>query len=134
MGPLFSKASTAAMVSTMYDKVDIALQNVDEQIKQHGHADMRLNWLTFNVDVLASCFFDRDMDLLKDEKKAREWSKTVAAVAKTSPFAKQFPWFIPLTRHLPLKVIELFTPEISIFMQLRQVRLQWTDPSVYDLP
>lgn len=126
MSPLFSKGATAALADVIYDKMELLLQNVDEQIKHQGCAEMRLNWLAFNLDTLTGSFFDRGMNLLSDGDKARAWSETVSAVATSTPFAKQFPWFIPMARKLPMWILERMTPEVSRLLKLRMVRLQCT--------
>ncbi len=107
----------------MYDKVELLLRNVGDQIKRRGFAEMRLNWLAFNLDTLTDCFFQRGMDLLMDEDKAKAWSETVYAVATFTPFAKQFTWFIPLAGKLPIWILEIVTPEVSRVIKLRRVRL-----------
>ncbi|KAK7738498.1 hypothetical protein SLS53_006017 [Cytospora paraplurivora] len=98
------------------------MENVDKQIKRDGCAEMRLNWLAFNLDTLADCFFDRGMDLLLNEDQARSWSKTVGAVAVSTPFAKQFPWFIPMASKLPTRILEIMVPEIARILRLRQIQ------------
>ncbi|KAJ4303195.1 hypothetical protein N0V90_002088 [Kalmusia sp. IMI 367209] len=104
----------------MYDKVDVLLQNVAQQIQRQGYSEMHVNWLALNLDTLTSCFLDRGMDLQLDENKARAWMETVTAVATSTPFAKQFTWFIPMASKLPMWVLERLTPEVSRLVKLRR--------------
>lgn len=122
------------MADVIYDKIELLLQNVSQQIKRDGCAEMRLNWLAFNLDSLTDWFFDRGMDLLMDEKKSRAWSETVNAVATSTPFAKQFTWFIPLAKKLPMWLLEKATPEISRVIKLQTVSFGILDIGVSRVP
>ena len=131
MSPLFSKGAAAASADIIYDKVEVLLQNVDQQIKRQGFSEMHLNWLALSLDFLTDCFLDRGMGLQMDEKKAQAWSETVTAVATSTPFAKQFTWFIPAALKLPIWLLEILTPEVSRLVKLRRVRLYHTIPRKY---
>lgn len=123
MSSLFSRAAAATSTDIIYRNVVRMLQNMDQQIKSRGFADMYLNWLAMNCDSLTDSFMDQGMGLLKDENKARAWAETVDAVATGTPFAKQFTWFIPMSIKLPMWVLERLTPEVSRLVKLRRVRL-----------
>ena len=123
MSPLFSKAAAATSTDIIYRNVARMLQNVDQQIKSRGFADMYLNWLAMNCDSLTDSFMDQGMGLLKDENKARAWAETVDSVATGTPFAKQFTWFIPMSIKLSMWVLERLTPEVSRLVKLRRVKL-----------
>jgi hypothetical protein len=124
MSPLFSTAAASSSTAIIYRKFEIMLQNVHEQIRIQGFAEMHLNWLAMNLDFLADSFLGigNGMDLLEDEHKARAWAETVNAVATSTPFAKQFTWFIPLASRLPMWVLKRLTPEVSRLVRLRRVR------------
>jgi hypothetical protein len=121
MSPLFSKAAASSSTATIYGKIEMMLKNIHKQIQRQGFAEMHLNWLAMNLDSLADSFLGKGMDLLMDEHKARAWAETVDAVATSTPFAKQFTWFIPLASSLPLWVLEILTPEVSRLVKLRRV-------------
>jgi hypothetical protein len=123
MSPLFSKSAAAASTEIIYAKVDLMLQNIDDQIKRQRSAELHLNWLAFSLDTLTDCFFDRGMGLLMNENKARAWAETTHAVATSTPFAKQFTWFIPTASKLPMWILEGLTPEVSRLVKLRRVRI-----------
>ncbi|KAF2437240.1 hypothetical protein P171DRAFT_492339 [Karstenula rhodostoma CBS 690.94] len=126
MSPLFSKAAVSSMTATIYSKVELMLQNVHQQIQRQGFAELHLNWLAMNLDSLADSFLGigNGTDLLKDEQKARAWAGTVDAVATSTPFAKQFTWFIPLASRLPMWVLKILTPEVSRLVKLRRDMLR----------
>jgi hypothetical protein len=122
MGPKFSKQEAATATDLIYDNVELVLRNVDRHIKERGVAEMRINWMAFSFDTLSGYLFGKPMCMLEDEELTEGWFKTVKAVAVTTPFAKQFPWFIPNAMKLPMWVIKAISPEIARIAKLRWVR------------
>ncbi|CAG9972528.1 unnamed protein product, partial [Clonostachys byssicola] len=119
MGAKFSKQEAATATELIYDNVELVLKNVDRHIKERGVAEMRINWMAFSFDTLSGYLFGKPMCMLEDEEMTKGWFRTVKAVAVTTPFAKQFPWFIPNATKLPLWVIRAISPDIARIAKLR---------------
>lgn len=118
---LFSKGAAASSVDVVYDKTELLLQNVDEQIRQQGFSAIKLNWLAMVVDFSTEYFFNYGMNLQKDESKAQVWSEAICSVALSTPFVKQFTWLIPLAVKLPIQFLQLISPQVSRIVKLRRV-------------
>ncbi|KAH7310793.1 cytochrome P450 [Stachybotrys elegans] len=119
VGAKFSKQEAATATDLIYDNVELVLKNVDRHIKERGVAEMRINWMAFSFDTLSGFLFGKPMCMLEDEEMTEAWFRTVKAVAVTTPFAKQFPWFIPTALKLPLWVINAVWPDVARIAKLR---------------
>ena len=56
-------------------------------------------------------------------EKSRSWTKTMDAVGKITPLAKQFPWIVPIALNLPLSIVQVLNPDLARLIQLHKVRI-----------
>lgn len=84
--------------------------------------------IAFASDTTALYLLAKDLGLLGDKEKAREWAAMTEMVTKATPLGKQFPWIIPLGEKIPLSVVRVMNPVVAGLLSLGQVRSYLLSP------
>jgi hypothetical protein len=87
---------------------------------------LRVNFLAMTTDMIAAHALDgsnpqKTLHLLKDEEKAKDWQKTIAAVAVLTPIVKQAPWLITAALKLSTGFWMTIAPPLGRIVRLNQV-------------
>lgn len=88
-----------------------------------GHVELRASSLAWSTDVVCSYALGFSLDLLGDWPRAVEWRKNISALASLTPYAKQFPWLIPLALQLPDWILNALLPQIARVVWIHRVSL-----------
>ena len=64
----------------------------------------------------------KTLHLLKDEEKAKDWQKTIAALAMLTALVKQAPWLIPIALKLSVGLWMMVAPPLGRIVRLNRVR------------
>ena len=96
------------------------------QQQRDGHVELRVNFLALTTDLIAAlslngCNPRETMHLLQNEEYAKEWQKTIAAVAFLTPIAKQFPWLIPAALKISVGFWMMVAPPLGRIVKLNRV-------------
>jgi len=96
------------------------------QQDRDGSVELRCNFLAMTTDMIAAHSLNRSnpqntLHLLKDEEKAKNWQKTIAAVALLTSIAKQIPWLIPVALKLPVALWMTIAPPLGRIVRLNRV-------------
>ncbi|KAI0871064.1 putative flavonoid 3-hydroxylase [Hypoxylon argillaceum] len=114
LNPLFSKTGAAAAESMIYDKADLLVRRVDEQIIRDGFSDLRKVFAALAVDVVSEYISGRSAGLLEDEAKTTQWHDSIRVLAFTIPVVRQFNWIMPLSMALPRWLMNRLAPEMAL--------------------
>jgi hypothetical protein len=106
----------------VHEKVELLGSCLQQQLSETGSAEIRANYLAMTTDTLCSHAFGHSMDLLGDEQRAKNWQRTIKAVAILTPLVKQFTWIIPIALKLPLGPLRLIVPDLARIVALHRVR------------
>lgn len=77
--------------------------------------------VAFASETVTRYLLDNDIDLLKDQEKARERAGMVRAVTTATPLIKQFPWMMAWCAKIPLPVIRALNPVLARVFAYSQV-------------
>ncbi|KAH8174628.1 cytochrome p450 domain-containing protein [Sarocladium implicatum] len=116
---IFSKANVARVETMVWDKMEKLLNNMNQEIKQHGHASMRVHTLAMTTDVAAAYCLEESLGLQDDESKARNWSEVQASVPDIIPIARHFTWIIPLSLSIPMWILAKYDPKLVRVLSIR---------------
>ena len=105
----------------IHEKMKLLGKILKQKVKENGTVELRQTYLALATDTLSSHAFESSLDLLKDDRKAKEWKKTIKAIAILTPLIKQFTWIIPLALRIPLRLLRLAVPDLARIVALRQV-------------
>ncbi|KAI1260649.1 cytochrome P450 [Xylariaceae sp. FL1019] len=137
LNPLFSKTCASLAEKMIYEKAELLLRRIDEQIIRDGCAEMRNAFLAFATDVVTHYCFGHSLGLLEDEAKSRDWFGCIRALGATIPVARQFNWIIPVSQMLPERVVRLLSPQMAMVtsmhtMMEKQARLAVKEHTEYE--
>ena len=123
---LFSKRAVSEIEPWIHERTEQLLALMTKQTRRDGSVEIRANFLAMTTDMITAHAFDRSnpqktLDLLGDEQKAKNWQRTIAAVALLTPIAKQFPWLIPAALKLPAKFWVTIAPPLRRIVALNRV-------------
>ena len=96
------------------------------QQDRDGSVELRVNFLAMTTDMIAAHALNgsnpqNTLHLLKDEKKAKDWQKTIAAVALLTAIVKQAPWLIPIALKLSVGFWMTIAPPLGRIVRLNRV-------------
>lgn len=100
MNPYFSKSSIAQLEPFIKQRVDMLCRSLEQQSKE-GPVELHTIYLAFANDTVCSFAFDYSMDLLNNPALAKEWKKTISAIASMTPLIKQLPWLHNAVDYIP---------------------------------
>ncbi|GAP88381.1 putative cytochrome P450 [Rosellinia necatrix] len=113
LSPLFSKACAAGAEGLIYDKLDLLLKCINARIARDGYAEMRTEFMNFTTDIVSEYCLGESFGLLHDEAKGQNWHRSIRALAKTIPYARQFNWIIPLSQMIPISFLKVASPDMA---------------------
>lgn len=98
------------------------------QQERDGNVELRVNFLAMTTDTVAAHSLDgsnpqNTLHLLKNEENAREWQRTIAALAFLTPLCKQFPWLIPIALEIPVGFWMTIAPSLGRVVRLNRVSI-----------
>lgn len=105
----------------IYRNMNLLGQRLKQGLADGGVVEMRKTYLAMTTDTLCDHTFGESLDLLKQDKKADEWKRTIKAVAVLTPLIKQFTWIIPLALKLPLRPLQMVVPDLARIVALHRV-------------
>ncbi|KAI0164163.1 putative flavonoid 3-hydroxylase [Xylariaceae sp. FL1272] len=128
LSPLFSKACANLAETMIYEKAELLLRRIDEQVTRDGFSEMRMAFLAYATDVVTHYCFGHSLGLLQDEPTSRNWSRCIRALGATIPVARQFNWIIPVSQMIPERFMRLFSPRMAMVTSMhtsmeRQARI-----------
>jgi hypothetical protein len=83
--------------------------------------DLRVRCLAFTTDTITRYALGESKGLQKDDAAAQDWSQTIRAVARITPFVKQFPWIIDVAIRAPVPLVRLVLPQLSRLLDFHHV-------------
>jgi hypothetical protein len=83
--------------------------------------ELRLRFLAFTTDTITRHALGESNNLQSNLVNAQQWSRTIRAVAKVTPFVKQFPWIITLVLELPIGVVRFLLPDLARLLDFHRV-------------
>ena len=84
--------------------------------------ELRRVFLAFTTDTVALHSLGQTLGLQNDGNRAKDWSRTMRAVAQLTPFIKQFPWILSAVQNLPIIAVEAVMPDLARVLRLHEVR------------
>ena len=122
----FSKARITALEPFVHKRVELLCESLLRQSRD-GPVEMHTLFLAFANDTVCSYAFDYSMNLLEDPQRAKNWRRTIEAIASLTPMIKQFPWLIPIVRRLPHMFLRGVAPRLARLLSLQTVSLAFLD-------
>ncbi|KAI1322849.1 cytochrome P450 [Xylariaceae sp. FL0255] len=110
---LFSKGCATLSENMIYDKCDLAIRQIHNQITRDGWSEVREVFMAFTTDVVTEYISGKSFGLLGNEAKTRDWHESIRALAMAIPVARQFTWVIPLSLMMPLGLIKKLSPKMA---------------------
>lgn len=107
----------------IYDKADLLVRRVDEQITRDGFSDLRKVFAALAVDVVSEYISGRSAGLLEDEAKTTQWHDSIRVLAFTIPVVRQFNWIMPLSMALPQWLMNRLAPEMALATGVHNVSI-----------
>ena len=126
IGSYFSKARITALEPFLHKRVELLCKSLFQQ-SLDGPVEMHTLFLAFANDTVCSYAFDYSMNLLEDPQRAKDWRKTINAIASLTPLIKQFPWFIRLAKMMPRLLLRVILPRLARLLTLQAVSLTFLD-------
>ncbi|KAL9634621.1 MAG: hypothetical protein Q9164_003980 [Protoblastenia rupestris] len=125
ISPFFSKRAITEIEPWIHEKAELLFAGMRMQQQCNGSVDLRVNFLAMTTDMIAALSLNgsnppKRMHLLQNEEYAREWQKTIAAVAFLTPIAKQFPWLIPTALKFPVGFWTTVAPPLGRIVELNR--------------
>lgn len=122
----FSKRAVNDTEPWIHDRAEALCATMRHQQDRDGSVELRVNFLAMTTDMIAAHALNRSnpqntLNLLKDESKAKDWQKTIAAMAVLTCFVKQAPWLIPIALKLPIKLWMTILPLLGRIVRLNKV-------------
>lgn len=122
----FSKRAITDIEPWIHEKADQLCANFNAQQNKNGNVELRVNFLAITTDVIAAHSLNgsnphKTIGLLQDEEKARDWQKTISALAFLTALVKQAPWLITFAKSLPIHLWMRFAPRLGRVVRLNKV-------------
>ena len=122
----FSKRAINDIEPWIHDKANALCASMRDQQARESSVELRVNFLAMTTDVIAAHTLngsnqERTLDLLKNNDNARDWQKTIAALAILTPVCKQAPWLIPLALKLSVGFWMMIAPPLGRVVRLNRV-------------
>lgn len=97
-----------------------------DQQGRDGSVELRFNFLAMTTDMIAAHALNGSnpqttLNLLKNEERARDWQKTIAAIALLTAIVKQAPWLIPAALQLSVGFWMAIAPPLGHIVRLNRV-------------
>lgn len=123
----FSKRAITDIEPWIHEKTDQLCANFNDQQNRNGNVELRFNFLAITTDVIAAHSLNgsnpqKTIGLLQDEEKAKDWQKTIAALAFLTALVKQAPWLITFAKTLPANLWMSFAPRLGRVVRLNKVK------------
>ena len=87
----------------------------------NGVVELYTLCVAFTYETVARYLVAKDLDLLSDPQKAREWIGMTRTIQGSTPLVKQFPWILPWSEKLPLPVVKVFNPDLAKMLTFNTV-------------
>lgn len=120
ISPFFSKNTVNAAQPMIDRNMNLLSEKLRQSLADGGVVEMHKTYLAMTTDTLCDHTFGESLDLLKEDKKAEEWKRTIKAVAVLTPLIKQFTWIIPLALKLPLRPLQMVVPDLARIVALHR--------------
>lgn len=122
----FSKRAVNDIEPWIHEKTKSLCATLRDQQSRGSSVELRVNFLAMTTDTIAAHSLNgsnrqRTLHLLKDVERAREWQKTVAAIAFLTPICKQAPWLIPIALKLSVGFWMMIAPSLGRIVRLNRV-------------
>lgn len=122
----FSKRAVNDIEPWIHDKTETLCATMRHQQDRDGSVELRVNFLAMTTDMIAAHALNgsnpqKSLHLLKDEEKAKDWQKTIAAVALLTAIVKQAPWLITVALKLPVGFWMTIAPPLGRIVRLNRV-------------
>jgi cytochrome P450 len=119
---IFSKRSVNSFEPVLQEMIDRLSKLFVSASRQNRPVELGSAYLALTTDAVCQHALGRPFALLGNEKRTKDWKKTVRAVASLTPFAKQFPWMIPAVFSLQIPLLRRLAPSLNKLVELQHVR------------
>ena len=97
-----------------------------DQQERDQSVELRVNFLAMTTDTIAAHALNgsnpqETVHLLENHHNAREWQRTIAALAFLTPICKQAPWLIPSALKLSVRLWMMVVPTLGRVVKLNRV-------------
>jgi len=122
----FSKRAVNDIEPWIHERTTTLCATVRHQQERDGSVELRVNFLAFTTDMIAAHALNgsnpsNTLHLLQNEENAKEWQKTIAAVALLTGIVKQFPSLIPVALKLSVEYWMTIAPPLGRIVRLNRV-------------
>ncbi|KAL9039717.1 MAG: hypothetical protein Q9180_002361, partial [Flavoplaca navasiana] len=135
----FSKRAIADIEPWIHQATSKLLNAMAQQQKRDGNIELRVNFLAITTDVIAAHALNgsnpqKTLHLLDDEEKARDWQKTIAALAMLTALVRQAPWLIGVALKIPVGVWMSIAPPLGRIVRLSKDMRQSAQSAIDEMP
>ena len=106
----------------MREQVERLSEILERSSDRREVVELRRRFLAFTTDTVALHALRETLGLQNDDCRAEEWSRTISAVAKLTPFIKQFPWILRVVQTIPIFAVQAVMPDLARVLHLHDVR------------
>lgn len=122
----FAKRAVSEIEPWIHERTETLCATMRRQQDRDGSIELRVNFLAMTTDMIAAHALNgsnpqNTLHLLHDDEKAREWQKTIAALAMLTPLVKQAPWLIPVALKLSVGFWMTIAPSLGRIVRLNRV-------------
>ena len=122
----FSKRAVNDIEPWIHERTEALCATMRHQQDRDGSVELRVNFLAMTTDMIAAHVLNRSnpqntLNLLEDESKAKDWQKTIVALAVLTCVVKQAPWLIPIALKLPIELWMTILPLLGRIVRLNKV-------------
>ena len=119
----FSRQAIYQSQEIIHEKAELLCNLFDATHTSGESMNIRVALLAFSTDVYCAHALGEtgEMQLLENWDEAVRWRESIVALLHWTPLVKQFPWIIPYAIELPLWVINCFSNELALVVEIYQV-------------
>lgn len=122
LNPFFSKRSVVQLEPLTRSKVETLSSRFANAADNDDVVRLDVAYMALTTDIISSYAFGEDTGYLSHPDFCAEWKQTILGGFETGALMRQFPWFLPVVKAMPRRLIEAVVPELGFLMR-------WQDKS-----
>jgi hypothetical protein len=112
LNPYFSKRSVAKLEPMIRRVVENLCRRLRERKEAGEVVNLRHAYAALTMDIITEYSFSNSYECLNAPDFAYQWPEIIDDVSENSHMNKQFGWFLPLMKKMPLSLVKIMNPNM----------------------
>ena len=121
LNPFFSKRSVYQVESLILGEIELLAQRFEAAIKTKEVIRLDAAYMALTMDIITHYAYGQSYNYLAEADFKLSWKEAVIASSANGAFLRQFPWFFPIMKSIPLSVLQVMNPQAGQLVAWRHV-------------